>query len=46
MLNHLAPSPRFTKRRTALQGTRLLEQGFLRVNLDRPSALTAGALGS
>src|SRR6266581_7991357 len=45
MLHYLASASSFIEGRTGLQLARLLEQGFLRVELHRPPALTPRALG-
>src|SRR5712691_115658 len=45
MLHHLASASSFIESWTGLQLARLLEQGFLRVELHRPPALTPRALG-
>jgi hypothetical protein len=41
VLHHLASPSSFVEGRSGLQLARLPEQGFLRVDLHRPSALTA-----
>src|SRR5712691_5452894 len=45
VLHYLASPSSFIERRTGLQLARLLEQGFLRMDLHRPPALTPRALG-
>jgi hypothetical protein len=45
VLHHLTPPSSFIECRTGLQLARLLEQHFVWVDLDRPTALTARALG-
>src|SRR3954453_6920898 len=46
MLHHLPPAPKLGKGWTLLEGASLLEQGFLGVDLYRPTTLTARALGA
>src|SRR4051794_30615528 len=46
MLHHLPPAAKLSECWTLLEGAGLLEQGLLRVDLYRPSTLTARALAA